>query len=138
MPMTLAEAMALAVLRGDMVAAYALADRLQEERAADPAAQAMAQAATRSAGPARCHDVYQWPEFLAFARRLGFMWDLSTRDVVIRMPLDGLVEIEHNYVGTDGPPAGTPIDTTTAHNRVRRTRIPARPYDDEPPAAEGR
>jgi hypothetical protein len=49
--------------------------------------------------PALGHDVYHWPEFKAFATRLGIPWDLGTVFVTIELPLEGPVMITHKYQG---------------------------------------
>lgn len=98
--MTLAEAMAIAVLKGDHVAAYALADKLIEERQ-EKGIPLRGDHETRSVTG---YEVYNWPEFEAFARRLGFKYDLATRDVTIRLTVDEFVVIEHNYQARENSP----------------------------------
>ena len=46
-------------------------------------------------------EVYNWPEFIAFAKRLGIPWELPTVDITITLPLDGLVRIAHDYTGKE-------------------------------------
>lgn len=43
-------------------------------------------------------EVWQWPEFKAFAKRLGIALDLSTKTITIRFPLNGAVEVEQVYL----------------------------------------
>lgn len=103
--LTLAEAMAVAVLQGDKVAAYALADRLAEEAAGLPAAAADARPWQPERQPQRRpphgRDVYHWPEFRALAERLGLAWDLATHGVRITLSADETVLIEQSYRGGD-------------------------------------
>lgn len=102
--MTTAQALAIAVLKGDLGAAYALADRLQEEANDNQELNAIREAATRGGGTAYDgHAVYHWPEFQAFAQRLGLMWNLRTIDVSIHIREGELVTIEHRYAGSDVP-----------------------------------
>lgn len=127
--MNLAEQMAMAVIKGDRVAAYALADLLLEERA-NPST--MEQEAARIHNENRPavdgYEVYRWPEFRAFAARLGFVWDLYTTDVTIRLAEGEAVIISHNYQGRAGP--GGAVDTTNMHNETLRTYAPpARPVE---------
>jgi hypothetical protein len=100
--MTLAESMAIAVLKGDMVAAHALADRLMEER--DEGFTAMA----RAAREVRDHDivhsgyaVYHWPEFRAFCDRAGILHDLRTISVRVTVPAEGRITVEQEYAASD-------------------------------------
>jgi hypothetical protein len=98
---TLAESMALAVLKGDMAAAYALADQIINERIIDPVKQSIAIRDIREHPFADGHVVYGWPEFQAFAKRLGLMWDLSTRQITITLPAEGSVTISQDYAAHD-------------------------------------
>ena len=47
------------------------------------------------------HDVWSWPEFIAFAERLGIdlRKETLTRNVVIFIPFDGIVTITQEYIG---------------------------------------
>lgn len=115
---TLAEAMAIAVLKGDMAAACALADKLIEER------QQVRPEFTQHpelGRPVSGYEVYRWPEFIAFAGRLGFKWDLATTRVVITIAHDEMVCIDHTYQGRELPAA---VETTTVHNQQFHTFIP--------------
>lgn len=97
--LTLAEALALAILKGDTVAAYALADSLLEERAAggmEKRADAMANDGARHFALSR--DVYNWPEFRAFADRLGVVRSLSTQVLTIRLAFDEVVAVTQEYI----------------------------------------
>lgn len=100
MNLTLAEAMAMAVIKGDMAAAYALADRLREEAEGKETMEAKALGQFRHSA-ASTHEVIGWPEFGAFARRLGLAWDLRTMDFSIDFNLDGIVTIHQKYQGAD-------------------------------------
>lgn len=99
--MTLAESMAIAVLKGDMTAALALADQLIEERGGIKAEieKHTGQWSRESAHAGRV--VYNWPEFRAFAERLGVMWHLRTVEVIITMRPDEPVHVNHTYLGID-------------------------------------
>jgi len=46
-------------------------------------------------------EVYHWPEFRAFAERLGLEYELPTTEITITIPLEGLVTIAHDYHGKD-------------------------------------
>ena len=101
---TLAENMSLAVLKGDLVAAYALADLLQERAAAGPgklAEAARAQRAKQHRVAADGYEVYQWPEFKAFCRRAGIAWDLNTVDMEFRIVEGEALVINHRYYAVD-------------------------------------
>lgn len=98
--LTLAEALAMAILKGDMAAAYALADLLHDDPGRDRLNEA-ARVAREAGGRANGRDVYGWPEFRAFARRLGFLWDHLTVDVAIFIPPYGPVQVTHKYQGVN-------------------------------------
>jgi hypothetical protein len=105
---TLAEEMALAVLRGDTVAAYALADQLLEER--DGKVTKMAKAAEALRRKAIADDgyaVYRWPEFKAFCDRAGILWDLRTISMTFSIVEGGRLEIDQKYIGSDND---TPLE----------------------------
>lgn len=109
MDMTLAEALAVAVLKGDFVAAYALVDRLTEERGA--AAMPRREWSRDQHAPppriARTYDVISWPEFRALADRLGVAPSLFTTGLVLLFPVDGVVMVEQEYIaGDNGTAAG--------------------------------
>lgn len=99
--MTLAESMALAVLKGDMVAAYALADKLQEERDEGFEKMAQAAAATRDQIFADGFAVYQWPEFQAFCKRAGILWDLHTQSISFTLEEGSAMVVEQSYLAVD-------------------------------------
>lgn len=103
--MTLAESMAMAVIKGDIAAAYALADLLQEQREhPDSMAEQASAVHGESSRVTDGYQVYQWPEFRAFAKRLGFAWDLYTVDATIIVKEGEMVRIVQNYAGRDlGP-----------------------------------
>lgn len=46
-------------------------------------------------------DVYHWPEFKAFAKRLGIAHELPTLNITITIPVDGVVVVAHDYQGED-------------------------------------
>lgn len=103
MNMTIAEAMAMAVIRGDRVAAYALADALIEERSNPTSMQQQAAAihAAPDRRPVEGYEVFHWPEFRAFARRLGLVWDLYTQEIMFTLKEGELVIIKQNYVANE-------------------------------------
>ena len=53
--------------------------------------------------PPLSHQVFQWPEFIAFAERLGI--DLSKRTKVLTITFDGSKSptIDHSYLAYDLP-----------------------------------
>jgi hypothetical protein len=105
---TIAESMAIAVLKGDYVAAYALADRLIEESHDDQNKRALREIGVREQSIADDgFSVCQWPEFRAFARRLGFMYNLHAIGAVITIKSGEMVTIQHSYAGSDIPPGDT-------------------------------
>jgi hypothetical protein len=48
-------------------------------------------------------EVWQWPEFRAFAERLGINADLATRELTIRMTEDA-VTVQQEFVATESSP----------------------------------
>lgn len=133
MSMTLGEALAIAVLRGDHVAAYALADKLIEQR--DEGADALAMAAKSLREETQiAHDgysVYRWPEFEAFCKRAGILWDLRTISMTITIEEGGMLAVDHKYAGSnDQRQATTPIDTSTLHNDTFAAYLPPDQRDD--------
>ena len=46
-------------------------------------------------------DVYYWPEFKAFAERLGIEYELLTTNLTITIPCEGAVVVAHDYHGSD-------------------------------------
>jgi hypothetical protein len=109
--LTMEESLALAVLQGDRVAAWALVDRLIEERERGGRLAEATLAALHPNPPGfpLGRDVYHWPEFRAFCRRLGLVWEIYTTGLVIRLDSESHVEIEHYYRGGDqGPEPGAP------------------------------
>lgn len=94
---TLVEAMAIAVLRGDRAAAYALADKLIEEREED-------QRPPMEKSPGRHVNslaVFRWPEFLAFLQRLGVKAEGSITAMSIVLRIGDAVRVTTNRVGKD-------------------------------------
>lgn len=130
--MTVAHSLAVAVLKGDMVAALALCDKVKEEAThnqqsfADLCEESFQSAADADDG----YTVYSWPEFRAFCKRAGFMWNLRTRGVTFRVFEGEPVVFTHEYIGTDLP-ENESIDATTMHNELFVTRVP-REHADEP------
>ena len=77
--------------------------------------------------PVTSWEVFQWPEFKAFALRLGVDLTQRIESMLVDMTnLDGLakVTIRHQAVDMtkDIPPRHT-IDTTCIHNEKHRTKI---------------
>lgn len=109
--MTLAEAMALAVLRGDEAAALALADRLIEGRLDTPGARERLASGPRR-NPVSALEVFGWPEFRALALRLGIQHRLPTTSLTIDLDVGGSVRVTHRHLGSvaaavdPGPPPG--------------------------------
>lgn len=102
--MTLQQQLALAVLKDDgpgaYLAALALADQvLENNRLSYEEQEAIRDAHRRETAPASGYDVYRWPEFRAFCKRLGIPWELPTYDIVITIPHEGMVRIDHSYQG---------------------------------------
>lgn len=50
---------------------------------------------------AQMFDVWQWPEWIAFAKRLGIAMELPTTGIMIHMPIQGVIKITHDYIGVD-------------------------------------
>jgi hypothetical protein len=99
--LTVAESMALAVLKGDKAAAYSLADKLLEELHTDPSEVQQRLAELRHKPPVVGYEVWACPEFQAFCRRFGIHWDLLTIEMVITLEADGLVMVQQKYRGAD-------------------------------------
>ncbi len=75
------------------------------------------------------HELWPSPEFKAFCERFGIPWGgLRTTGLVVTIPLEGLVTVQHTYQASQVR-ADTPdtVDTTTTHNKVYRTSQPALP-----------
>jgi hypothetical protein len=74
--------------------------------------------------PPDCLEVYRWPEFQAFAARLGIPFDLRTTRLVIELPGEGcLVKVTQEYHGRDtaADVLSDRIDTTCLQNKQYRT-----------------
>ena len=94
--------LALAYIRGDKVAMYALSDLIQEERFRE--GDKLEEILTALRNHPMAHDsytVYRWPEFQAFCKRAGIMWGLRTVDLEIILHSDEIMMIRQNYRGTD-------------------------------------
>lgn len=134
--MTAGQSLAIAVLRGDMAAALALCDKVKEE--ANQTQQELADLCEETFQAGRAMDgyaVYSWPEFKAFAKRLGFMWNLRTVECTIVIREGSVVTIDHKYQGVDMP-VGEPIPTTTMHNQQIYTYSPATHNGEALPGSE--
>lgn len=121
----LAEAMALAILRGDMTAADAYADKYLEERGKKPMPWDGVSRISTSGSVVDGYTVYRWPEFVAFANRMGFKWDLNCRSITIHIPHDDVVTIDIDHVARDQGSTLGAIDTTTSRNERFRTAMPS-------------
>ena len=72
------------------------------------------------------YEVYQWPEFRAFCKRLGLAWELGTLDLNIDMPFDGVVKIRQSYHGNEDGQAyeeRRSLETTTQHDLIATRRL---------------
>lgn len=84
-------------------------------------------------------DVWRWPEFQAFARRLGIPLDRPTVDLNIYLPLEEAVTITEEYRGDQLFNArrrkGTQsqVETTSVQNEQFKT---FRPLPNDRPAVE--
>lgn len=97
--MTLAESMAMAVLKGDMAAAYALAAKLIEQRESPSTPMEEAAKLIYERGNRVVHSshVYMSEEFQGFCRRFGIAWDIRTVAMTITLPADGLMSVDQSY-----------------------------------------
>lgn len=57
-------------------------------------------------------EVFRWPEFLAFAKRLGIDLEAATTKLVITLPVDGVAKIQQTVQADDidQPNSVTPFD----------------------------
>jgi hypothetical protein len=123
--LTAGQQLALEVLKGgNMLAARVLADKVIEECKSEEDKIAMQVEVRESPGAYDGHGVYSWPEFIAFCRRLGVMWDLNTVAIEFRIAEGERVVIKQEYAGADRGPQGPTTDTTNMHNQTFRTRVP--------------
>lgn len=108
---TVAESLAIAVMRGDITAAYALADRLIEER--DDGLSKMGQIAAEMAQHpvALAGDVWRWPEFRAFCNRAGILIRLRTTGLTIDLDIGKPMRVTHRHIAANGP--GAVVDDST-------------------------
>lgn len=56
-------------------------------------------------------ELYQWPEFQAFAERLGIEYGNPTLDINIFIPLKGIVIITQEYYGIDTKVLKKPVQS---------------------------
>lgn len=61
---------------------------------------AIAAARKAASAPSSC-EVVRWPEFLAFAKRLGIALELPFRDIIIDLKWDDVVVITQTYLADD-------------------------------------
>lgn len=121
--MTLAEAMAMHVLRGDFASACALADMLIERRdtSNEKIDQAIREFRSVSDWANDGYAVYRWPEFREFCRRAGIRWDLDTIEMTIRIARGEMMVVDHKYRARDDGGTQVPINTTTLRNETLET-----------------
>ncbi len=76
------------------------------------------QSRTKDANRETGYGVHRWPEFLAFAKRLGIDLELPTTVITIRIPHDEIVTIIHEYLADDIDQQDTvsTFETTNVHN----------------------
>ena len=48
-----------------------------------------------------CEDVFKWPEFQAFAKRLGISIEAETTHLIITLKVDECPLIFHEFLGQD-------------------------------------
>lgn len=103
---TVADAMALATLRQEWSAAFALADKLIELKNSPETLAQRAAAAEQTAQRMAYngYDVYHWPETVAFMKRLGVDISLNTREISFTLREGEVVLINHSYIGHDNGP----------------------------------
>lgn len=77
------------------------------------------------------YEVWQWPEFRAFAERLGIELgeQLPTTGVAISIAYDKVVEVTHIYLAQDRE--HKPAETTNFHNQEFRTHQPLENSDEQ-------
>ncbi len=98
---TILDALAVAVLKEDELAAMALRDMLEEKvdrQKLNDQARELRQTRRMVTTGTR---VYGWPEFRAFCERLGILYDAITCDLVIEMYARGPVNIIQRYMALD-------------------------------------
>lgn len=95
---TMMEALALAVLKGDKLAAYMLADELIMERNGGGGIAEVARSikAGNSIGVTGI-TAYNSPEFKAFCDRFGVAHDMFTVQVTLHLPADGMMSVVQEY-----------------------------------------
>ena len=102
--LSLAESMALAVLKGDEVAAYALADKLVEELGGRPSLHEVMKI-VKKGYPGRLSvdgcELTNWPEWIDLCARLGVKWDLPTTKLVLTITPDESMTVEQTYYARD-------------------------------------
>lgn len=101
--LTLAKAMAAAVINDDEAAAMALADMLANNPTRKELNRTAELLQTRRMN-ADGREVYRWPEFQAFCDRLGVLWDLLTVDLTIMIPSYGPVKVIQSHHTVDNGP----------------------------------
>lgn len=71
-------------------------------------------------------EVCRWPEYQAFAKRLGIDLELPYRDISIQLPMEECVSVTQNYLADDmtHQPKGA-VETTTVHNESLKTYKPS-------------
>src|SRR4051812_15287190 len=100
--------MAMAVLKGDRAAAYALADSLLEERERGDTPLAQGYRERIRQHHMGEFEFYALPEFRALCQRVGILWDLNTVAMTITIAEGGLVTVNQTYRAVDLGPAPEP------------------------------
>ena len=95
---TLAETLAIAILRGDYSAVWPLADKLLEERENNTFAQSLQLRNHRTIWQG--YNLYRTEEFRNLCELLGVMWGLHTIEMAITVPAEGMVIVDQKYAGT--------------------------------------
>lgn len=88
------------------------------------------------------HTLWCEPEFVAFCRLLGIPWEQGMRDLVLRIPFEGIVQVEctflcaHEAEIVSRGASGDKIlaDSTTQHNRRFRTVQPIKTGEPNKPS----
>lgn len=96
---TVEQQMAIEVLRGDLSAAAALKDWLEEHFGEEY--RALREAVTCPEGAYDGYAVYGWPEFRAFAKRLGIPYGARTVRLTITLAEGEAPTVVHEYQAAD-------------------------------------
>ena len=70
-------------------------------------------------------DVWHSEEFKALCKRFGIFWEARTTAITIRLGLEEMLQVTHEYYGTvKEPDTDEAIETTNMHNEDYRTYTP--------------